>query len=83
MSDRDATATHSFSRAAPWKTTENMKPDAFSPRVFHQKDMEFDEFVDFESWIYTVRRDGSRHENVSLLSSDDLSLLKTGTSVDD
>ncbi|CAI2349253.1 unnamed protein product [Caenorhabditis sp. 36 PRJEB53466] len=41
-------------RGAVMKTTENMRPDSFSPRAFHQKDVRFDDFVDFESWIYTM-----------------------------
>ncbi|KAF1761838.1 hypothetical protein GCK72_010097 [Caenorhabditis remanei] len=36
------------------KTTDSMRPESFSPRIFHRKDGGFDQFVDFESWIYTM-----------------------------
>ncbi|PIC37867.1 hypothetical protein B9Z55_010064 [Caenorhabditis nigoni] len=38
----------------PMKTPDDVKPDSFTPRVFHRKDAEFDQFVDFEAWIYTM-----------------------------
>ncbi|EGT52162.1 hypothetical protein CAEBREN_12982 [Caenorhabditis brenneri] len=36
------------------KVPEDIYTDSFSPRVFHRKDAEFDKFVDFESWIFTM-----------------------------
>uniref|UniRef100_A0A1I7V4Z3 Protein kinase domain-containing protein n=1 Tax=Caenorhabditis tropicalis TaxID=1561998 RepID=A0A1I7V4Z3_9PELO len=36
------------------RVSEEMKVDAFSPRVFHKQGAEFDKFVDFESWVYTM-----------------------------
>uniref|UniRef100_A0A8R1DJC5 Protein kinase domain-containing protein n=1 Tax=Caenorhabditis japonica TaxID=281687 RepID=A0A8R1DJC5_CAEJA len=36
------------------RTPEEVHADMFSPRVFHKECAPFDEFVDYESWIFTM-----------------------------
>ncbi|CAA83602.2 Protein kinase domain-containing protein [Caenorhabditis elegans] len=43
-----------MTRKPEMKVPDDARPDSFSPRVFHQKDAQFDEFVDFEAWVYTM-----------------------------